>query len=112
FMNIFRQRVFSKYPDAKITYGAVTTPHRIELGLKKSNYNDAIAATNIQCIKGNTENIFYIKQFRKKKRSLHEINARKWAKNINRAQKRSSKNTKYSKGIHKNDYVETESGFR
>ena len=43
FMNIFRKRVFTKYPEAKITYGSVTTPKRKELGLEKTHPNDAIA---------------------------------------------------------------------
>lgn len=106
FMNSFRQRVLRKYPDAKITYGSITTPHRKTLGLDKSHYNDAIAATGVQTIKRNTECIFHIKQFRKKKRSLHEATARKGRKRPNSMQKRNAKNTKESKGFFLNDKVQ------
>lgn len=40
FMNVFRKRVSTKYPEANITYGSITTPRRIELGLEKSHAND------------------------------------------------------------------------
>lgn len=105
FMNSFRRRVFTKYPDAEITYGSRTTPHRKKLGLNKTHYNDAIAATGIERIKQNTERVFYIKQFRKKKRSLHEATARKGRKEPNRTQRRNAKNTKESKGFFLNDKV-------
>lgn len=68
FMNIVRKRTFEKYPGAIITYGSETSPYRKELGLEKTHYNDAIAISKIE----NTNEWFYIKQFRKKKRSLHE----------------------------------------
>ena len=45
------------------------------------------------------------KQFRKKKRSLHEATARKGRKTPNKTQKRNSKNTKYQNGFHLNDKV-------
>lgn len=106
FMNIFRRRVFTKYPDAKITYGSITTPHRKKLGLDKTHYNDAIAATGIESIQQNTNRIFYIKQFRKKKRSLHEATARKGRKEPNRTQRRNAKNTKESRGFFRNDKVQ------
>ena len=35
FMNIFRRRVFDQYPDARMTYGSMTTPRRKELQLEK-----------------------------------------------------------------------------
>lgn len=105
FMNSFRQRVFRKYPDAKITYGSITTSHRKTLGLDKTHYNDAIAATGVQTIKRNTERIFHIKQFRKKKRSLHEATARKGRKKPNRTQRRNAKNTKKLQGFFLNDKV-------
>jgi len=113
FMNSFRQRVFTKYPDAKITYGSITTPHRKKLGLDKTHYNDAIAATGIESIQQNTNRVFYIKQFRKKKRSLHEATPRKGRKEPNRTQRRNAKNTKESKGFFLNDKVEVygETGF-
>jgi len=49
--------------------------------------------------------IFKIKQFRKKKRSLHEATARKGRKEPNKTQKRNSKNTKYKNGYYLNDKV-------
>ena len=48
-----------------------------------------------------------IKQFRKKKRSLHKATARKGRKEPNRTQKRNSKNTPYYKGFYLNDRVST-----
>ena len=105
FMNILRVRTYKKYPNAIITYGSITTPKRKELGLEKTHYNDAIAITNIDNIKENTNQIFYIKQFRKKKRSLHEAIARKGRKESNRNQKRNKKNTKEKLGVYLNDEV-------
>lgn len=105
FMNTLRLRVFNKYPNASITYGSTTTPRRKELGLEKTHYNDAIAISGIEDIGSNTDNIFKIKQFRKKKRSLHEATARKGRKIQNTTQKRNSKNTKCKKGYYLNDKV-------
>ena len=105
FMNILRVRTYRRYPNAIITYGSITTPKRKELGLEKTHYNDAIAITNIDSIKENVDQIFYIKQFRKKKRSLHEAIARKRRKEPNRSQKRNKKNTKEMKGWYLNDKV-------
>ena len=105
FMNILRARTYKRYPSAVITYGSITTPKRKELGLEKTHYNDAIAITNIDNIKENTNQIFYIKQFRKKKRSLHEAIARKGRKEPNRNQKRNKKNTKEVRGWYLNDKV-------
>ena len=105
FMNTIRQRIFSKYPNAIITYGSVTTPKRKELGLEKTHYNDAIAISGIESILHNVDTIFKIKQFRKKKRSLHEATARKGRKTSNKTQKRNSKNTKYQNGFYLNDKV-------
>ena len=105
FMNILRLRTFRKYPDATITYGSETTPRRKELGLEKTHYNDAIAISGIGSIKENSAGYFYCKQFRKKKRSLHESVARKGRKLKNIIQKRNSKNTKSVKGWCLNDCV-------
>ncbi|MBP1968961.1 5-methylcytosine-specific restriction endonuclease McrA [Virgibacillus natechei] len=105
FMNSFRRRVFFKYPHAAITYGSVTTPKRKELGLEKSHMNDAIAISGIPFIKENTGDIFNIKQFRKKKRSLHEATARKGRKTKNTTSKRNEKNKKYLNGFYLNDKV-------
>src|SRR5699024_12749122 len=49
--------------------------------------------------------MFRIKQFRKKKRSLHEATARKGRKNKNVTSKRSEKNTKRLKEFYLNDKV-------
>lgn len=108
FMNIIRIRTYSKYPNAMITYGYITTPKRKSLGLEKAHYNDAIAITGVDKISKNTENYFLIKQFRKKKRSLHEAIPRKGRKTKNIDAKRNNKNTKSSKGFYLNDLVEFE----
>ena len=105
FMNILRLKVYQRYPKANITYGSITTPRRKELGLDKTHYNDAIAISQIVCISKNTDNIFKIKQFRKKKRSLHEATARKGRKTPNNTQKRNNKNTKSQNGYYLNDKV-------
>ena len=105
FMNILRQRTFKKYPDAEFTYGSETTPRRKELGLEKTHYNDAIAIIGVETIKENSSDCFWIKQFRKKKRSLHEATPRKGRKTKNVTQKRNNKNTKQLKGYFLNDEV-------
>ena len=105
FMNILRKRIFIKYPDAIITYGSETTPKRKDIGLEKTHYNDAIIISGIETIKKNTNEWLLIKQFRKKKRSLHEATARKGRKEPNRTQKRNSKNTPYYKKFWLNDKV-------
>lgn len=105
FMNTLRKRIFSKYPEAIITYGSETTPKRKEIGLDKTHYNDAIIISGITNIKENPGDWLLIKQFRKKKRSLHEATARKGRKEPNRLQKRNPKNTPYYKGFHINDKV-------
>lgn len=105
FMNTLRKRIFTKYPNAVITYGSETTPKRKELGLDKTHYNDAIAISGIRKINKNSENWLFIKQFRKKKRSLHEATARKGRKTPNRNQKRNSKNTPCYQGFFINDKV-------
>lgn len=104
-MNILRRRTFIKYPDATITYGSETTPRRKELGLEKTHYNDAIAISGICSIKENSAGYFYLKQFRKKKRSLHESVARKGRKQPNTTQKRNAKNTKSINDWYLNDCV-------
>lgn len=105
FMNILRKRIFKKYPNAVITYGSETTPKRKELGLEKTHYNDAIVISGISTIKENPNKWLLIKQFRKKKRSLHEATARKGRKEPNRLQKRNAKNTPYYKDFYLNDKV-------
>ena len=105
FMNIIRKRIYQKYLDANIVYGSWTTPKRKELGLEKTHYNDAIAITGIDIIKINTNDYFYYKQFRKKKRSLHESIPRKGRKNKNIHGTRNNKNVKYRNGYYLNDKV-------
>lgn len=105
FMNTLRIWTFRKYPNAKITYGSETSSSRKELGLEKTHYNDAIAITGVGSIKENSDDVFYIKQFRKKKRSLHEAIARKGRKEPNRNQKRNEKNAKEINGWYLNDKV-------
>lgn len=106
FMNILRRRIFDRYPNATISYGSETAMRRRGLGLLKTHYNDAIAISGISSIKENFDEWLLIKQFRKKKRSLHESTARKGRKEPNRTQKRNSKNTKEYKGWFLNDLVE------
>lgn len=104
FMNILRQQIFKRVK-CKITYGSYTKVDRYSLNLEKTHYNDAIAISGIKEIKEDVNDKFYIKQFRKKKRSLHEATARKGRKEPNREAKRNSKNTKYSNGFYLNDKV-------
>ena len=106
FMNIVRKRTFFKYPNAVITYGSETTPYRKELGLEKTHYNDAIAISKIENIKENPSEWFYIKQFRKKKRSLHEthpVKGRRKSKNV--SAERRNKNVPSRAGWYMNDMV-------
>src|SRR5690625_986337 len=105
FMNVFRKCVFSKYPHATFTYGSITTPKRKELGLEKTHANDAIAISGISQVKQHVDEVFRIKQFRKKKRSLHEATARKGRKYKNVTSKRNEKNMKHLKGFYLNDKV-------
>ena len=105
FMNAIRKRIFARYPNAHTTYGSETTPHRKELGLEKTHYNDAITISGITNIKEDPKEWLLIKQFRKKKRSLHEATARKGRKEPNCFQKRNSKNTPFYRGFYMNDKV-------
>lgn len=105
FMNSLRRRVFAKYPNANIVYGSWTTPKRKEIGLEKEHYNDALIISGIESNFIDKTRLFKIKQFRKKKRSLHEATARKGRKEPNRLAKRNEKNTKYSNGFYLNDKV-------
>lgn len=104
FMNILRRQIFRRL-DCKITYGSYTKIARDALALDKSHYNDAIAITGIQAIKSNPDAVLRIKQFRKKKRSLHEGIPRKGRKTPNRTAKRNGKNVKQLKGIFLGDTV-------
>ena len=88
-----------------MTYGSVTTPRRKELGLEKTHANDAVAISRIETIQQMSKSVFYIKQFRKKNRSLHEATARKGRKTKNIESKRNKKNVKQLKGFYLNDRV-------
>lgn len=104
FMNIVRCRTIKRYPNAIITYGYETEPYRRELEIDKTHYNDAISIARIENIKENPSEWFYIKQFRKKKRSLHEVNptkGRRKEKNINA--ERRNKNVPSKAGWFMND---------
>lgn len=106
FMNIVRKRTYQKYSYAIFTYGSETSPYRKELGLGKTHYNDAIAISKIKIIEENPQEYFYIKQFRKKKRSLHEsipTRGRRKEKNINA--ERRCKNSPSRAGWFMNDMV-------
>ena len=106
FMNIVRCRTIKRYPNAVITYGYETEPYRRELGIDKTHYNDAISISKIDEIVENPNEWFYIKQFRKKKRSLHEVNptrGRRKTKNINA--ERRNKNVPSKAGWYMNDMV-------
>ena len=105
FMNSLRIRIFRKYPNANIVYGSWTTPNRKKLGLDKTHYNDALVISGIEDGFQDNVGLFKIKQFRKKKRSLHEATARKGRKEPNRNSKRNKKNTKFRSGFYLNDKV-------
>jgi 5-methylcytosine-specific restriction endonuclease McrA len=98
FMNIIKNKLYNdlknKYNDkVNFTYGYITHINRRNLDLSKTHYNDAIAM-NKKPVENYVDSI-YIKQVRKKKRSLHEAIPRAGRGNkINRNQKRNSKNTK------------------
>jgi len=104
FMNILRKQIFKRVK-CEITYGSYTKVNRNRLMLDKTHYNDAIAISGIKEIKYNNNLLFIIKQFRKKKRSLHEATARKGRKTPNSTSKRNSKNSKESNGFYLNDKV-------
>lgn len=105
FMNVLRIRTFMRYPGAEITYGSETSLKRKELGLEKTHCNDAVAITGTGFIKENFCEQFCVRQFRKKKRSLHEAAPRKGRKIPNTTQKRNNKNTKKVRGWFLNDKV-------
>ncbi|WP_416829654.1 RNA-guided endonuclease IscB [Ectobacillus polymachus] len=105
FMNILRLQIMNRL-DCDMTYGSYTTPKRKELGLAKTHANDAIAITNPKQLQEYDQSReFRIKQFRKKKRSLHEATARKGRKTKNTSAKRNKKNTPYIDGIYLGDKV-------
>ena len=103
FMNILRIHIIKRL-DCDITYGYITAVDRRVLKLDKTHANDAIAITGVRKIVKDSKYSFIIKQFRKKKRSLHESNIRK-RKNVNRTQVRNERNRKFSKGFYRGDLV-------
>ena len=105
FMSVVRQRTFKQYPDARFTYGSETSPKRKELGLEKTHYNDAITISGVETVKWNAGDYFYYKQFRNKKRSLHESIPRKGLKQKNTESVRNNKNIKFRNGTYLNDKV-------
>ena len=103
FMNILRLRLFKAFPNATFTYGNITSADRKSLSLSKIHANDAVAVAMHNGIINNVVNktniidadeTIYVKQVRKKKRSLHEATPRKGRKEPNRLAKRNEKNTK------------------
>lgn len=110
FMNILRRRLFEAFPDAEYTYGNITAARRKELMLPKSHADDAVAIActgmDINSIRKRPDHVVYVQQVRKKKRSLHEANPRKWNKTKNHFAVRNSKNTKEVNGVCLFDKVE------
>ncbi|WP_242222230.1 RNA-guided endonuclease IscB [Bacillus cereus group sp. BfR-BA-01380] len=105
FMNILRMQIINRL-DCEITYGSYTTPKRKELGLGKTHINDAIAITSPKHLQEYDQSgEFRIKQFRKKKRSLHEATVRKGRKTKNTSAKRNNKNTPHIDGTYLGDKV-------
>ena len=88
-----------------ITYGSETTPKRKKIDLDKTHYNDEIVISGINNINENDKEWLLIKQFHKKKRSLHEATVRKGRKTPNRDQKRNRRNTSCRQGFFINDKV-------
>jgi len=104
FMNILRRQIFNRL-ECEITYGNRTLVDRQFLGLKKSHDNDAIAVSGARKISVDDSVRFYIKQFRKKKRSLHEAKPRRGRIRKNTTSKRNMKNTPRQDGFSLNDNV-------
>jgi hypothetical protein len=96
FMNILKDHLVPKLQaiaPTRYTYGFVTSRQRNEWGLKKSHLNDAIAITGIKP-KQYSDNVYFTRQVRKKKCSLHEEIPRKGRKRPNTNAERHEKNTK------------------
>ncbi|MGG2092235.1 RNA-guided endonuclease IscB [Bacillus sp. S13(2024)] len=105
FMNILRLQIMRRL-DCEITYGSYTTPIRKKLRLPKTHVNDAIAITNPKRLQEyDSSGEFRIKQFRKKKRSLHEATARKGRKTKNTNANPNKKNTSHVDEIYLGDKV-------
>lgn len=104
FMNIVKNVLQDYFLDVEFTYGYITTVSRRALGLAKTHANDAIAISGAEKILKDIPTVF-IKQQRKKKRSLHEATARKGRKTPNTESKRNSKNTSRVKNFYLFDKV-------
>lgn len=111
FMNIVQKRIMERYPFAEFTFGSITTPNRIALGLDKTHFNDAITISGVMSVVRNIPDSFYYKQFRKKKRSLHEQTARKARSGKNTGSIRNCKNVKCRSGLILNDKVLFQNDF-
>ncbi|MCH4170684.1 MAG: RNA-guided endonuclease IscB [Lactobacillus sp.] len=112
FMNILRRRLFTAFPEASFQYGAQTTLDRAKLELPKAHYHDAVTISGIQNIAQQPTAVVMFRQFRKKKRSLHEAIPRKGRKIPNTSSRRNAKNTKAVSGFRLNDYVQLSNGQR
>ena len=102
FMNILRQRLFARYPQAAFTYGNITAADRKQLRLPKSHANDAVAISlfgkEVSAVRDICQTVHY-KQVRKSKRSLHEAIPRKGRKHPNTKAVRNKKNTTQVNGF-------------
>ncbi|MEZ0535981.1 RNA-guided endonuclease IscB [Caldicellulosiruptoraceae bacterium PP1] len=96
FMNVLKDYLvpkLQKIAPTRYTFGLYTRRTRKEWGLEKSHINDAITIAGIK--PGWQDDTWYfVKQVRKKKRSLHEEIPRKGRKEPNRKAKRNNKNIK------------------
>ena len=111
-MNIVSSRLCKAFPYAAFTYGNITNADRKLLGLQKSHTNDSIAIAMHSYIDktgdltvNDCEVTEHFRQFRRKKRSLHEANPRKGKTVPNREAARNAKNAKTRCGLWTNDSV-------
>ena len=97
FMGIMRWTFYNRlkelYANVSLTFGYITKNTRITNDLPKEHRIDALCITGNPTVK-RLVNGYFIKQVRKKKRSLHEAIPRKGRKEPNITAKRNSKNTK------------------
>ncbi|WP_243270102.1 RNA-guided endonuclease IscB [Thermanaerosceptrum fracticalcis] len=96
FMNVSRYYLvpmLQKIAPTKYTFGLYTRRKRKEWAIEKSHINDAIVIAGIKP-RWQDDAWYYIRQVRKKKRSLHEEIPRKGRKQPNREAKRNNKNEK------------------
>jgi len=89
----FYNKLKELYSNVDLTYGYITKNTRITNNLPKEHRIDALCITGNSTVK-RLDNWYFMKQVRKKKRSLHEAIARKGRKEPNITSKRNSKNTK------------------